>query len=98
MSTALLRCARGALANVVEHAAATEATVSLTYHPESVSLDVRDNGIGFDPTAFTPGPTRGRGLSGIDHRARHFGGRSAVESAPGEGTVLAVLIPITAPR
>lgn len=94
LSTALLRSVRGALANVVEHAAATHATVSLTYQPGSVSLDIRDNGIGFDPGAIAPASTRGRGLSGIRTRAQHFGGQLAVESAPGEGTAVGLLIPI----
>lgn len=49
ISSALVRSARGALANVVEHAAATRAVVSLTYHPDEVLLDVRDDGRGFDP-------------------------------------------------
>lgn len=98
VSTALLRSARGALANVVEHAAATEATVSLTYQPGSVSLDVRDNGVGFDPTTLGPRGPRGRGLTGIRSRAHHFGGELAVESAPGEGTAVALFLPIAGPR
>lgn len=98
VSTALLHSARGALANVVEHAAATEATVSLTYQPGSVSLDVRDNGVGFDPATVGPRGARGRGLTGIRSRAHHFGGQLAVESAPGEGTALALFLPIAGPR
>ena len=98
LSTALLRSARGALANVVEHADATEATVSLTYQPGSVSLDVRDNGIGFDPTTVGPRGARGRGLTGIRSRAHDLGGELAVESAPGEGTALALFLPIVPPK
>ena len=45
----MVRTARGALANVVEHAAATRAVVSLTYLSDEVLLDVRDDGRGFDP-------------------------------------------------
>lgn len=93
--TALLRSARGALANVVEHAAANQATVSLTYQAGSVSLDIRDNGIGFDPDTITRNNVRGRGLTGIRSRARDFGGQLAVESTPGDGTAVAVSIPIT---
>ncbi len=91
--TALLRSARGALANVVEHARATDATVSLTYQADSVSLDVCDNGIGFDPRTVNGHQGRGRGLRGIKSRAEDFGGHLAVESTRGEGTALAVSIP-----
>ena len=93
ISAALLRSARGALANVVEHAAATEANVSLTYQPDFVLLDVRDNGIGFDLRSVSADNTLGRGLAGIRSRAEQFGGHIAVESAPDEGTALAVSIP-----
>ncbi len=95
VSTALLRSVRGALANIVEHAAASEASVSLTYQPDSVSLDVRDNGIGFNANTIAPNPTRGRGLAGIRSRAQHFNGQLAIESTPGEGTTIALSIPIT---
>ncbi len=98
ISTALLRSARGALANVVEHAGATEATLSLTYQADLVSLDVRDNGIGFDPQAVSRTNARGRGLTGIRSRVEHFGGHIAVESTPGEGTALAVSIPTNLPQ
>ena len=93
-ATALVRTARGALANVVEHSGATQATVSLTYHPDSVRLDVRDNGCGFDQRKIDRANGRGRGLHGIESRARLFGGHLTVESTPGEGTAIAVSIPL----
>ena len=98
VSTALLRSARGALANIVEHAAASEASISLTYQPDAVSLDVRDNGIGFDTTTANPAPARGHGLAGIRSRAEHFDGQLAVESTPGEGTTIALSIPLERTR
>jgi signal transduction histidine kinase len=94
LATALLRTSRGALANVVEHAAARTATVSLTYQPDVVSLDVRDDGAGFDPRRATATGSRGRGLAGIRERAEQFGGTLTVETAPGEGTALAFTIPL----
>jgi signal transduction histidine kinase len=94
VATALLRTSRGALANVVEHAGARTATVSLTYQPDVVSLDVRDDGAGFDPRRRTAAGPRGRGLAGIRDRAEQFGGTLTVETAPGEGTALAFTIPL----
>lgn len=92
-ATALVRTARGALANVVEHSGATQATVSLTYQPDSVRLDIRDNGRGFDRRKINNTNGRGRGLEGIASRARLFGGHLTVESSPGEGTAVAMSIP-----
>lgn len=93
-ATALVRSARGALANVVEHSGATRATVSLTYQPDSVSLDVRDNGCGFSASKVDTSNGRGRGLAGIETRARLFGGHLTIESNPGDGTAVAVSIPV----
>lgn len=94
---ALLRTARGALANVVEHAGATEATVTLTYQDASVSLDVLDDGRGFDSTAVPAArDDRGRGIAGIRSRIAELGGDVVVESTPGEGTALAVSLPLPA--
>jgi signal transduction histidine kinase len=95
VATALLRTLRGALANVVEHAEASRVTVSLTYQPDTVSLDVRDDGHGFDPAALAGAAAgvRGRGLRGIRDRIEELGGDLVVESAAGEGTALAVTVP-----
>ncbi|MEU9504824.1 sensor histidine kinase [Micromonospora sp. NPDC048170] len=86
---ALLRVAQSALANVRSHAQARQAAVTLTYGDQEVMLDVYDDGTGFDPTV-----TSGFGLTGIRERIAHLGGTLAVESAPGEGTALAVSLPL----
>ncbi|GII94986.1 sensor histidine kinase [Sinosporangium siamense] len=94
--TELLRIAQGALANTVEHAHATTVVITLTYLPDTVTLDICDNGIGFDPTRPRPGRNRGYGLRAIHERAKAMGGTATVDSAPGEGTVVAVCVPIKA--
>lgn len=94
----LLRIAQGALANVREHAAATRAALTLTCLDDQISLDVADNGRGFDTTALpapAPDRTRGHGLPAMRIRAHHSGGTLTVESTPGEGTVVSVAIPLT---
>ncbi|MFI7500892.1 sensor histidine kinase [Streptomyces sp. NPDC049687] len=93
----LLRIAQGALANVREHAAATRAALTLTCLDDQVSLDVADNGRGFDvrsPAAGAPDRTRGHGLPAMRIRARQSGGTLTVESTPGEGTVVSVAVPL----
>ncbi len=97
VETALLRTARGALANVIEHSAATTAVVTLTYQPDSVVLDVRDDGRGL-VDGETTDPDRGRGLAGMRDRLNQLGGTLVLESEPGEGTALAASIPLKAAR
>jgi signal transduction histidine kinase len=96
VASAIVRTARGALANVVEHAEARRAVVSLTYHSDEVLLDVRDDGRGFMPGRSRQSATRGHGLSGIRHRAESLGGHTVVESAPGDGTTVSVAFPLRA--
>jgi signal transduction histidine kinase len=93
VETALLRTARGALANVLEHAAASTAVVTLTYHPDAVVLDVRDDGRGL-PAGRSTDPDCGRGLAGIRDRLKQLGGTLVLESEPGEGTALAASVPV----
>ncbi|MFE3460002.1 sensor histidine kinase [Nocardiopsis aegyptia] len=94
VGAALLRIAQGALANVREHSGATRVVVSLARIGDRATLDVRDDGVGFDPAA--PGATLGRGfgLGAARARVEELGGSLAVESAPGEGTGISVSIPL----
>lgn len=93
IETALLRIAQGALANVVQHAEARRATIPLTYMENSVSLDVVDDGKGFDPSKVTrrsiDGARQSFGLVAMRERAEQLGGEITVESAPDTGTAVA---------
>ena len=94
-AVALLRTAQGALANVRAHAGADRVAVTLTYQPSSVSVDVVDDGRGFDPRDPAPGPTAGTGmgLTAMRDRLGEVGGRLIVESAPGNGTAVNATVP-----
>ncbi|MFJ9313271.1 sensor histidine kinase [Pimelobacter simplex] len=94
VAAALVRTARGALANVREHAGAGRVALTLTYLLDEVVLDVRDDGRGFDPAQVRAIGTRGRGLAGIRDRAEALGGQADIESAPGEGTTVSVRFPV----
>ncbi|MEU7648810.1 sensor histidine kinase [Streptomyces huasconensis] len=96
VGSALLRIAQGALANVREHAHATTAALTLTLLDDQAVLDVADDGRGFTPPAagVVSAGERGHGLPAIRARAGRLGGTLTIESAPGEGTVLSVSIPL----
>lgn len=91
IETGLYRIAQEALANVVQHAAARQALVHLVAVPGQVTLSVEDDGIGFRPGQIPP---ERYGLLGLSERARLLGGSLRVESSPGEGTRLEVVVPL----
>jgi signal transduction histidine kinase len=95
----LFRVAQEALNNARKHArGASRLALTLSYMGETVTLDVRDDGAGFDP-AREFGKTRDResggfGLKGMRERVEGVGGVLSVESAPGEGSTLTVELPV----
>nr|WSX49079.1 sensor histidine kinase [Streptomyces sp. NBC_00974] len=92
---ALLRIAQSALANVVRHARAQRAEITLTFMDTSVTLDIVDDGRGFDPLS-APSGGGGFGLPAMRSRAETLSGLFTVESSPGQGTAVAVTLPLPA--
>ncbi|MBI5293690.1 MAG: sensor histidine kinase [Chloroflexi bacterium] len=90
---ALFRVAQEALNNVIKHSGAEHARVQLEYQLDAVRLRVEDDGCGFD----VAGPIMGRraswGLLGMQERAALLGGQFRVESQPGAGTQVEMVIP-----
>ncbi len=96
---ALARIAQSAVANVHRHAGPARLGLTLTYLPDAVALDVFDDGRGFDVHEIASravGPEGGFGLRAMRQRVEQLGGTITVESAPGEGTVVGVQLPVTA--
>ena len=94
---ALLRVAQSAASNIRLHASASVATVTLGFLPDAVTLDIYDDGAGFDPAAAAPpSDAGGYGLRAMRQRVEQLGGLFSVESAPGEGTVVAAQLPLEA--
>lgn len=94
----LLRAAQEALTNVAKHARASRVGLTLSYMEDLVTLDVRDDGIGFDPTCAYRGETRdeaagGYGLAGMRHRVQSLAGELVIESEPGGGTAISAAVP-----
>ena len=91
----LLRAAQEALANVAKHAQATRVGLTLSYMEDLVTLDVRDDGVGFEPNAKRAnGSTNGGfGLAGMRQRVQRLAGKLAIESEPGGGTAISASVP-----
>lgn len=96
---ALLRAAQASLANVRDHAKAGNAVVTVAFLGSEVALDIYDDGIGFDPAGLTARMQArtdgtGYGIRSLQQRVRALNGSLDLESAPGEGTVVAVRLPL----
>jgi signal transduction histidine kinase len=77
------------LTNVLKHARATSATVTLQYLPEELVLDIRDDGQG--PVA---GDGLGHGLVGIGERVKIFGGQMTATTTDDGGFELRASLPL----
>jgi signal transduction histidine kinase len=85
----LLRVVQEALNNVRKHAGAASATIRLVYGRDQVSVEVGDDGMGFDVARLAPG----YGLGGMQSRVEQIGGRLSVASTPGGGTTIRSEVP-----
>jgi signal transduction histidine kinase len=85
---ALYRIAQEALNNALKHSGASTVTIELHGRPDAATLEVSDNGAGFDPESVRR--KGGIGLISIQQRAEKLGGELAIRSAPCEGTSIKV--------
>ncbi|HTX38450.1 MAG TPA: histidine kinase [Bryobacteraceae bacterium] len=90
--TCVYRVVQEALHNIVQHAAARNAGVTVRQEHGRLRLSIEDDGRGFRPRQ-----QRGMGLLGIQERVSHLGGTFAVDSHPGEGTALRIELPSPEP-
>lgn len=89
----LFRVTQEALANVAKHAGARTVRVLLSQRPESIELEITDDGRGFEPVRTTTADGRHFGLSAMRERVGALGGSLHVASSPGLGTTLVATIP-----
>jgi signal transduction histidine kinase len=92
VSIALFRVCQEALANVHRHARATQVTVALEIEKSTISLCVRDNGIGFDQSTLSAAAQSGIGLAGMRERMTRLGGSVRIGRS-GRGTSLTATVP-----
>ena len=89
----ILRAINEGLMNIAKHAEATEAIISMTCEDEYLSIEISDNGTGFNPSEAV-GRSGHYGLVGIRERARLYGGSLTIESQPTQGTTLKIQLPL----
>ena len=86
----MLQLVREALSNALRHSEAETISVTVSAGEDTVGIEVRDDGRGFDLAVDEPG----RGLSSIGSRTERSGGTLRIATAPGEGAVVSVTVPI----
>jgi two-component system NarL family sensor kinase len=91
VEASLYRIAQEALANVALHADASQVTLDLEAQPDQVQLVIQDDGRGFDPGRIPKGHY---GLIGLNERVRLLNGKLQLQSNPGAGTRIQVVIPL----
>ncbi len=95
IETTLYRIAQEALTNIARHADTNRASILLERRGDEVVMLIEDEGRGFDvDQAMDISRHRHLGLFGMRERAELMGGRLVVESAPGAGTIVSVVIPL----
>ncbi len=97
METALFRIVQEAFTNIVRHARATEVSVTWTRRNGTVTLEVADNGVGFNPPALRANDLerKGLGLRGMQERVEILGGQFYLQATPGLGTRIVVTAPVS---
>ena len=88
--TCAYRVVQEALQNVVRHAQATSARVTLRLDADKLAVMVQDDGKGFDAKR-----EKGVGLLGMEERVKRLGGSLRIDSEPGTGTLVTALLPLS---
>jgi signal transduction histidine kinase len=89
IENAIYRSVQETLTNVAKHALTDRASVSMREGGGTVRIEVRDEGVGFDPDAVSGG----FGLIGMRERAELVDGKLTVSSEPGAGTTVSLVVP-----
>jgi signal transduction histidine kinase len=96
MESALFRIGQETIANVARHARAANVLLSLDFQDSGITLEVKDDGVGFDVAGVTDSTAArpGWGILGMQERATLLGGTLEIASEPGNGTRVKASIPL----
>lgn len=97
VETILFRIAQEAMSNVARHSQARHLTIRLWHEAGRVHMILADDGQGCDLSTLAQAADYGRGLglAGMQERASLAGGQVTIDSRPGHGTTLAVVVPVS---
>jgi len=96
---ACFRVVQDALANIAQHANATEVWLSLRISADELQLSLRHDGAGFNAAQIHDrADDRSLALSGMEERVRQVGGRLEIKSSPGSGTEIHAVFPLSVPK
>ncbi|MDT0556776.1 tetratricopeptide repeat-containing sensor histidine kinase [Patiriisocius hiemis] len=92
LEISIFRIIQELVTNIIKHSQATEATISITQHDNSINIIVEDNGVGFSSKNLSF--TSGIGLSNVEKRIEQLLGTLEVDSNPGKSTTALIDIPL----
>jgi two-component system sensor histidine kinase UhpB len=93
ITIALFRIAQEAITNIIKHAKAKNAFINISQKNGDITLEIHDDGIGFDTGSITNNKKPKWGLLGMEERAALLGGKFKITSEIGQGTKIIVAIP-----
>ena len=88
----IFRIIQELITNIIKHSRATQATINLTNHNDSLNIMIEDNGIGFNTSKISK--NNGMGIHSIEKRVEHLEGEITIESQPNNGTTIIIDIPL----
>jgi ligand-binding sensor domain-containing protein/signal transduction histidine kinase len=92
--TGILRVFQEAVTNAIRHSGATEIAAELEFGTDNVRLRVVDHGCGFEAENVLRNPNGHFGLLGMRERVQALGGTFELETAPGRGATVAIMVPL----
>ena len=90
LKVCIYRLVQEALNNAAAHAAAKRAKVTVVQNSDNLTVEITDNGAGFDPER-----SRGMGILGMEERVRRLGGAFSIASAHRQGTTVKAVLPLS---
>lgn len=93
LEISIFRIIQELVTNIIKHAEATEATIHITNHEDSLNIMVEDNGKGFNLNEVTKS-NKGMGISNVEKRVEHLNGTVTIESEINKGSTIIIDIPL----
>ena len=93
LELSIFRMIQELVANAIKHAEASQVTIQLTQHDDSLNIIVEDDGNGFDRSKLNKKQS-GIGLASIEKRIEHLEGNITIDSILGQGTTILIDIPV----